>query len=43
MSRISPLNKGLGFLQQAIRHEEIATLGWNLLKEDLSLPCSRAL
>ena len=34
----SPLNKGLGFLERAIRREEIALLGWNLLREDLSLP-----
>ena len=35
---ISPLNKGLGFLERAIRRDEIAPLGWNLLREDLSLP-----
>ena len=35
---ISPLNKGLGFLEHAIRREDIASLGWNLLREDLSLP-----
>ena len=32
---ISQLNKGLGFLERAIRHEDIASLGWNLLREDL--------
>ena len=35
---ISPLNKGLGYLPHAIERETIAMLGWNLLKEDLSLP-----
>jgi D-serine dehydratase len=40
LSAISPLNKGLGFLEQALEPEEISALGWNLLKEDLSLPCA---
>jgi D-serine dehydratase len=35
---IAPLNKGLGYLERAIRRDEIASLGWNLLREDLSLP-----
>ncbi len=35
---ISPLNKGLGYLRHSIDRETIAGLGWNLLKEDLSLP-----
>ncbi|HEY5212628.1 MAG TPA: amino acid deaminase [Acidobacteriaceae bacterium] len=35
---ISPLNKGLGFVERAIQHDEVAQLGWNLLREDLSLP-----
>jgi D-serine dehydratase len=35
---LSPLNKGLGFLERAIRRDEIVPLGWNLLREDLSLP-----
>jgi D-serine dehydratase len=39
-SAISPLNKGLGFLNEALDPEQIAALGWNLLKEDLSLPCA---
>ena len=39
-SAISPLNKGLGFLDEALEPEEIAAKGWNLLKEDLSLPCA---
>jgi D-serine dehydratase len=37
---ISPLNKGLGFLEDALEPEQIARLGWNLLKEDVSLPCA---
>jgi D-serine dehydratase len=37
-SRIGPLHKGLGFLQEALDPSEIAGLGWNLLREDLSLP-----
>lgn len=35
---ITGLNKGLGFLQEATAPEDIAALGWNLLREDLSLP-----
>ena len=35
---ISPLNKGLGFLDHSLEPEEIARKGWNLLKEDLMLP-----
>lgn len=35
---IAPLNKGVGFLERAVEHEDIAQLGWNLLQEDLSLP-----
>jgi D-serine dehydratase len=35
---IAPLNKGLGYLERAIRRDEIVSLGWNLLHEDLSLP-----
>jgi D-serine dehydratase len=37
-SPIDPLNKGLGLIDRPIEHEEIARLGWNLLREDLSLP-----
>ncbi len=37
---ISPLNKGLGYLPHPIDREAIAKLGWNLLKEDLSLPAA---
>lgn len=32
------LNKGLGFSQHALAPAEMARLGWNLLREDLSLP-----
>jgi len=35
---IAPLNKGLGSLEQALTPGEIRALGWNLLREDLSLP-----
>jgi D-serine dehydratase len=35
---ISPLDKGLGRLDCAMEAGEIAQLGWNLLREDLSLP-----
>ncbi|MDR3750927.1 MAG: amino acid deaminase [Terracidiphilus sp.] len=35
---IPTLNKGLGFLEHALKPNEIARLGWNLLHEDLSLP-----
>jgi D-serine dehydratase len=34
------MNKGLGLLDEALGPEEIAGLGWNLLNEDLSLPCA---
>jgi len=40
LSIISPLNKGLGFLQQSQSPQQIAALGWNLLFEDLTLPCA---
>ncbi|HWT66797.1 MAG TPA: amino acid deaminase [Terracidiphilus sp.] len=35
---ISPLNKGLGLLASAATRDDIARLGWNLLREDISLP-----
>jgi D-serine dehydratase len=35
---IGTLNKGLGTLEQAATPDEIVGLGWNLLREDLSLP-----
>lgn len=37
-SAIFPLNKGLGHLEKPLQQTEIAALGWNLLREDLSLP-----
>lgn len=39
-SSISPLNKGLGHLDGSLAASEIVALGWNLLKEDLSLPAA---
>lgn len=33
-------NKGLGHLKQGLATADIARLGWNLLREDLSLPCA---
>ncbi len=39
-SAISPLNKGVGFLERAVEQEDIPQLGWNLLREDLSLPAA---
>ncbi len=35
---VTPLNKGLGDFQAALDPEELARKGWNLLREDLSLP-----
>jgi D-serine dehydratase len=35
---ISPLNKGLGAMHHALSPSEILALGWELLREDLSLP-----
>lgn len=35
---IDPVNKGLGYSDQALDSKTIAQLGWNLLYEDLSLP-----
>ena len=40
VSAIALLNKGVGFLERAVEHEEIAQLDWNLLREDLSLPAA---
>ncbi len=34
------LNKGIGLLEQPIAHDEIARRGWNLLREDLTLPAA---
>jgi D-serine dehydratase len=36
--KVSPLHKGLGLLNHDATPEEITNLGWNLLREDLSLP-----
>ena len=36
--RITSLNKGIGLLEQPLRSEEVASLDWNLLREDLNLP-----
>ena len=38
--QIGCLNKGLGALEQPATSEEIVRLGWNLLREDLSLPAA---
>ena len=38
--RISPRNKGLGSFDHDLTAEEIAALGWNLLREDLSFPAA---
>jgi D-serine dehydratase len=35
---VSPFNKGLGAMDQACGASDIPALGWNLLREDLSLP-----
>ena len=32
------LNKGLGAFRTALQPEQVRQLGWNLLREDLSLP-----
>ena len=37
---IGPLNKGIGKLERATTAQEITELGWNLLREDLSLPAA---
>ena len=37
---IGPLNKGIGALEGSSTPEEIIRLGWNLLREDLSLPAA---
>ena len=35
---IPPLNKGLGPMEGALACGDVPALGWNLLREDLSLP-----
>jgi D-serine dehydratase len=37
---ISPLNKGLGPMDQELTVNDISNLGWQLLREDLSLPAA---
>lgn len=37
---IQPLSKGLGILDGPLAPGEISNLGWNLLREDLSLPAA---
>lgn len=37
---ISPLNKGIGLINEDLAPEIIAGLDWNLLNEDISLPCA---
>jgi D-serine dehydratase len=37
---IDPLNKGIGLLERPIAHDEIVGRGWNLLREDLTLPAA---
>lgn len=37
-SVIDPLNKGLGLLERTTNAEAVVRRGWNLLREDLSLP-----
>ena len=37
---LHPLHKGMGFLDHSMTSEAIAGLGWNLLREDLSLPAA---
>jgi D-serine deaminase-like pyridoxal phosphate-dependent protein len=39
-SLVSPLDKGIGLLGHALDAREVVSLGWNLLKEDLSLPAA---
>jgi D-serine dehydratase len=39
-SIIAPMNKGLGFIEDAVDAESIVRCGWNLLREDLSLPAA---
>jgi D-serine dehydratase len=36
--KFTELNKGLGYLEDGLEQQEIASLNWNLLREDLSLP-----
>jgi D-serine dehydratase len=38
LALIQPLNKGLGSMDRALMPSDIPNLGWQLLREDLSLP-----
>jgi len=38
LALIQPLNKGLGTMDRALMPSDIPKLGWQLLREDLSLP-----
>ena len=38
--QFGPLNKGIGALEKVATSEEISGQGWNLLREDLSLPAA---
>ena len=38
LALIQPLNKGLGSIDRALMPSDIPNLGWQLLREDLSLP-----
>ncbi|HKR26362.1 MAG TPA: amino acid deaminase [Acidobacteriaceae bacterium] len=40
MERIGALNKGLGSPDRSFSAEEVAQQGWNLLREDLTLPAA---
>jgi D-serine deaminase-like pyridoxal phosphate-dependent protein len=37
---LSPLHKGIGLLEHGLSLDDVPKLGWNLLKEDLSLPAA---
>src|SRR6266516_7225869 len=37
---VQPLSKGLGLMKQPLSAADIAARGWNLLREDLSLPAA---
>lgn len=39
-NRIAPWNKGLGMMRSSLTVSEIVAQGWNLLREDLSLPAA---
>jgi len=38
VSRVQPLSKGMGWMEQPLSAAQIAAHEWNLLREDLSLP-----